>query len=142
MSDSSVCAKKIMEEEALLGKLNAAMAESNAVSEKDRADYLKEHADYSESVDSLARGIQQLQSGSIPSLVQGGRANASTSFVQGGANATAATAALQKKQAALLQLQRMARMPVHAKRVLASFLDSREEPEEEATPPPMGKVEQ
>jgi hypothetical protein len=105
MSDSAVAAKKIAELDKEIARLDAAKTESNEVADKDRADYLKEHADYSESVDSLARGIQQLQSGSVPSFVQG------------------------ERREALLQLQRITKMPVHAKRVLTSFLETAEDPE-------------
>merc|ERR1719379_1280416 len=104
MSDSKVCADKIAKLDEELAKLSAAKDESNAVAEKDRADYLKEHADYSESVDSLARGIQQLQSGSVPELMQGSR------------------------REALIQLQRISKIPLHAKRVLTSFLETTEDP--------------
>ena len=48
------------------------------------------------------------------SAIIGGR-NA-TSFVQGAHNAT-------ERKAALLQLQRLAKMPLHTKRVLTAFLD-------------------
>jgi hypothetical protein len=113
-SDSAVAARKIAKKEELLAKLSAAKEEANAENAKAREDYLKEHQDFSESIDSLARGIQQIQSGQIPSLVQGGR-NA-TSFVQGAHNAT-------ERKAALLQLQRLAKMPLHTKRVLTAFLD-------------------
>merc|ERR1719375_864161 len=105
MSDSSVCARKIAKLDQEIAKLNKAEDESNAVSEKDRANYLKEHADYSESVDSLARGIQQFQSGAIPSFVQG------------------------SQREALIQLRRISKMPVHAQRVLSSFLESTEDPD-------------
>jgi hypothetical protein len=99
MSDSSVAAKKIGELNKEIAKLNAAKDESNAVSDKDRADYLKQHTDYQESVDSLDRAIQQLKSGSVPSFVQG------------------------EQREALLQLKRITKMPVHAQRVLAAFLE-------------------
>jgi hypothetical protein len=136
-SDSAVAARKIAKFDAQIADLDAEKAEANAESEKAREDYLKEHADYSESVDSLARGIQQLQSGSIPSLVQGGRN--STSFVQGGHNSTESKEAMRKRKEALMQVQRLAKLPVHAKRVLTAFLDSRQ-PEEEA-PDTRGAVE-
>jgi hypothetical protein len=112
VSDSNVCAKKIMEENEEIAKLSAAEDESNAVSEKDRANYLKEHADYQESVDSLARGIQQLQSGSVPELIQGSNALQRDS-----------------RREALIQLQRISRIPLHAQRVLTSFLESTEDPD-------------
>merc|ERR1719182_1253946 len=111
MSDSKVCADKIGKLDKELAKLSAAKDESNAVAEKDRADYLKEHADYSESVDSLARGIQQFQSGIPAGLVQEDRLVQSARFE------------------ALIQLQRLSKMPVHAKRVLASFLELKEDPD-------------
>jgi hypothetical protein len=104
VSDSNQCSKKIAEMDAEIAKLNAAKKESNDVAAKDRADYLKEHADYSESVDSLTRGIQQLQSGGVPELIQGSR------------------------REALIQLQRISKIPVHAKRVLTSFLETAEDP--------------
>jgi hypothetical protein len=125
-SDSAVAAKKIAKLEEKLAELNAAKEEANAESEKAREDYRKEHADFSESIDSLARGIQQLQSGSIPSLVQGG--HNSTSFVQGQHDSTKRKEALLKRREALIELQRLSKMPLHAKRVLTSFLDQHADP--------------
>merc|ERR1719182_611884 len=110
MSDSKVCADKIGKLDKELAKLSAAKDESNAVAEKDRADYLKEHADYSESVDSLTRGIQQLQSGGVPEFIQ------------------AENAMTGSRREALLQLRRLSKIPVHAKRVLTSFLETAEDP--------------
>merc|ERR1719160_1697922 len=104
VSDSKVAAKKIAELDAEIAKLNAAKEESNAVAAKDRADYLKEHEDYSGSVNQLAMGIQQFQSGGVPELIQG------------------------ERREALLQLRRLTKMPIHAKRVLTSFLETAQEP--------------
>merc|ERR1719456_1254823 len=101
MSDAKVAAKKIAELSAEIAKLNAAKDESNEVSYKDHADYVKQHTDYQESVDSLARGIQQLQSGAVPSFVQGSR------------------------REALLQLQHISKIPVHAKRSCSSSTSRR-----------------
>jgi hypothetical protein len=104
VSDSKVAAKKIAELDAEIAKLNAAREESNAVAAKDRADYLKEHEDYSGSVNQLAMGIQQFQSGGVPEFIQG------------------------ERREALLQLRRLTKMPIHAKRVLTSFLETAQEP--------------
>lgn len=101
-SDSRVAAKKIDELNEELAGLNDQKYEADREGEKARNAYLKEHADYKGSVDSLATAIQQLQIGDIPQLLQG--ANSS------------------KSREALLQVQRAAKMPLHAKRVLASFL--------------------
>jgi hypothetical protein len=126
-SDSAVAAKKMAKLDARLAEFNAKKEEANAESEQARQDYLKEHADFSESVDSLQRGIQQLQSGSF-GFVQGGK-NA-TSLVQGGQNSTKrfasreAAQAFRKRQEALVQLQRLAKMPVHEKRALTAYLQA------------------
>jgi predicted nucleic acid-binding Zn-ribbon protein len=127
-SDSAVCARKMAKLDEKIAGLNAKKEEANAENKKARADYLTEHKDFSDSIDALDRGIQQIQSGAF-GLVQGGR-NA-TSLVHGGQNSTKSKEALRKRQEALLQLQKAAKMPLHAKRVLVAFLDSREEPEEE-----------
>merc|ERR1719482_1613617 len=108
VSDSKVAAKKIAELDAEIAKLNAAKEESNAVAAKDRADYLKEHEDYSGSVNQLAMGIQQFQSGGVPEFIQG------------------------ERREALLQLRRLTKMPIHAKRVLTSFLETAQEPSAES----------
>jgi hypothetical protein len=100
LRDSAQAAKKIAALDKELAELSASEEEVNDVGAKDRADYLKEHADYSESVDSLARGIQQLQSGGVPAFMQS------------------------EQREALLQLKRVARMPLHAQRALTAFLES------------------
>merc|ERR1719313_217393 len=104
MSDAKVAAGKIAELSEELADMTAEKDELDFEGEKARNAYLKEHADYQGSVDSLDMAIQQLQIGDIPQLLQkDGKKD-------------------KKRHEALLQLQRIYKMPVHAKRVLASFL--------------------
>jgi hypothetical protein len=114
MSESTVAAQKIAEYSEELATVTAAKDELDFEGEKAHNAYLKEHADYEGSVDSLAIAIQSLQIGDIPQLLQKDK-HAKKDDKKAGA-----------RREALLQLQRISKMPLKAKRVLASFLETQD----------------
>jgi uncharacterized protein YoxC len=92
ISDSSQIAARIEELNELIAEFQADKEASIKLREKEHAEYKKTHLDYVESVDSLARAIQTMRSMNM------------------------------SPTAALLQVQKMARVPEKVKRTIASFL--------------------
>jgi len=110
MSDVAVATRKIGKLDATIGELEASAAKAKAVREEEHETYLKTHGDATATVDSIQRGIQSMQGGQMPSMLQA------------------------KQKAALAQVAKLAKLPVRAKRVLVSFLSQKSEftpPEEE-----------
>jgi len=110
MSDVAVATRKIGKLDATIGELEASAAKAKAVREEEHETYLKTHGDATATVDSIQRGIQAMQGGQMPSMLQA------------------------KQKAALAQVSKLAKLPVKAKRVLVSFLSQKSEftpPEEE-----------
>mmetsp|Transcript_110874 Transcript_110874/g.203137 ORF Transcript_110874/g.203137 Transcript_110874/m.203137 type:complete len:672 (+) Transcript_110874:68-2083(+) len=92
-SDAAVLAEEISETEATIDATKAKVAELTAERNKANGIYTATHADFSESIDAITRAIQVLK---------------------------AKEADIPQK--ALLQVQSLPRLPVHAKAALASFL--------------------
>ena len=117
---------KISELTTTISSTESEASKAKANREQGHKDFMGAEDELVHTVDTLGHDYELIKK--EMSFVQGGK-NA-TSLVQGGQNATKrfasreAAQALRARQEALVQLQRLAKMPVHEKRALTAYLQA------------------